>query len=638
MPTAAPAPLKFPSILACAAVGLLLVMIVADHATHDRLTVDGSTLAFVSGASGFTVVLLGTLFLVLPSARTFPPSYRSLGSALITLGMLEGGRAFGLEPGAAVWLVGLVAAVAGALVSASWLNLGAGWRTVERLFPWLPIGFVGLLGIAMPIGLSPPLGDGFLGAAGAALVSVGALLFLFAAFLAAVAVSQIERADSLFVAACCLALSLTFVTVPLAPDWHPLWWWGETYRFVIYLIAVAFVLYKDRRLQEVLEARSTALEREIESRRTAEQRGREGHERLSAVFAALDAAEYGILVEDANGRLIQANRSALRHLGIGEANALIGRTWTGLGVDPGGLGAAALLAAVRAERDASSGKAGERRIFEARAAPLAGRQGTVFVFTDVTDEVRERAERERLERDLQRMQKMEALGALAGGLAHEINNLLQPILTYSDLARMRVEDPRVRNHLDRIGECVGRARDIVRGALAFARQDAPRVERRDVVRACGEGARLAREVVPRSIRFEVDLPSEPRFAMIAETELTQVLLNLVKNAADATGDGGSVVLSAHAATIDKAEAAHLAVEPGPFFVISVRDDGPGIPEAVRERLFEPFFTTKPPGQGTGLGLSVAYGIVHGFGGTIVADNPPSGGAELRVYVPLLPEG
>jgi PAS domain S-box-containing protein len=259
--------------------------------------------------------------------------------------------------------------------------------------------------------------------------------------------------------------------------------------------------------------------------------------------------------------------------------------------------------------------------------------GTVGIRIDVTEtRQREAAERDR--------EKLAALGQLAGGVAHEINNLLQPALALPELVRDRLpaDDIESREDLDCVIECAGKMRDIVRNILLFARKEEPRLATLELAAEVRAALGFVGDLIPPSITLQAEnLDTHPGCMVAAnKTQLTQVLTNLVVNAAQATRGAGTVTVSVARIDPTAEEAADLAIEAGRgYLTVSVTDTGSGMDEATRARIFEPFFTTKPVGQGTGLGLSVAYGILRSWQGAIAVRSAPGHGTTFVLYVPVM---
>jgi len=258
------------------------------------------------------------------------------------------------------------------------------------------------------------------------------------------------------------------------------------------------------------------------------------------------------------------------------------------------------------------------------------RDATVFVLNlrDITLD-RQRAE------SLLQTQKMEALGQLSGGVAHEINNLLQPVLALSDLGREIADsDPaKVRTYFEVIASSGRKARDIVRQVLTFARRDAPQLAPYPIAALVEEALRFFQSGLPPDIKLVQHIAARTE-AVVNPTQVSQVILNLVKNAADAMNSKGTVVVSLTLEDLDAPAAAALTLAPGRWIKLSVADEGCGMDAYTLSRVFEPFFTTKLAGKGTGLGLAVAYSIVTGWGGMLKLESEVDRGTTAVVYIPM----
>ncbi len=245
-------------------------------------------------------------------------------------------------------------------------------------------------------------------------------------------------------------------------------------------------------------------------------------------------------------------------------------------------------------------------------------------------------ERQRLTAE-RRRQQMESLGQLAGGVAHEFNNLLVPITMLSKLALPLADgNPTLRLYLETIHESGWKAAQIVRSVLTYARQMTPS---REPV-ACGEVVadriKLLRQATPPTVIIASDIADRTTPVFGNSGELSQIVVNLFTNASDAVNEQGTIRCSVRrlALTPDEAKLAGLATTDA--MCIEIADTGPGIRPEIQDRIFEPFFTTKPIGQGTGLGLSVVDGIVKDWGGHIGVSNGRDGGACFTILLPVMP--
>lgn len=252
--------------------------------------------------------------------------------------------------------------------------------------------------------------------------------------------------------------------------------------------------------------------------------------------------------------------------------------------------------------------------------------------------IEDRTEDLRLRDIEQNRQKMEALGQLASGVAHELNNTLQPIFSLSELGLGQAEPESLAARcFARITDAAERAETIVRGVLTFARNapvpegDAP------IVPALFDAVAFIRAGLPPQVRLEIAVDDgipEGAAARLDRRELGQVLTNLVTNAADAMEQQGTIQINCRAEVLRYADATDAEADSRPALAVAVVDTGKGMDHALKQRIFEPFFTTKDEGHGTGLGLAVAFGIVRNWGGRIDVDSEPGLGSTFTVWIPL----
>jgi two-component system cell cycle sensor histidine kinase/response regulator CckA len=253
-------------------------------------------------------------------------------------------------------------------------------------------------------------------------------------------------------------------------------------------------------------------------------------------------------------------------------------------------------------------------------------QGVMF---DVT-------ERRLLAEQLVQAQKVEAIGQLAGGIAHDFNNLLTAITGYAELLLHRLGDNhRYARELTEILRAAERAARVTGKLLAFGRRQPLDSRNLDLNALLIELDNLLRRLIGERVQLELTLAAGPIMVRAEPTQLEQVVMNLVVNARDALADGGLIRIATAPRRVEASGRSAVAgLRSGDFVELSVTDTGTGMDAETRRRLFEPFFTTKPVGQGTGLGLAMAYGIAQQSGGTILVESEPGRGSTFRVLLPL----
>jgi PAS domain S-box-containing protein len=245
-------------------------------------------------------------------------------------------------------------------------------------------------------------------------------------------------------------------------------------------------------------------------------------------------------------------------------------------------------------------------------------------------------ERKKLEHHFLRAQRMEGIGALAGGIAHDLNNILSPIMMAIGILKLSAADRQTKDILETIEVSAKRGSDIVRQVLSFARGlDGERiaVQFKHLLK---DLETIIKDTFPKNIRLELHIPHEPWMILGDPTQLHQILLNLCVNARDAMPEGGRLTLTVENTMMDEHYAAmHAHAKAGPYLTINVSDTGTGIPPAILNKIFEPFFTTKELGKGTGLGLSTVRAIVKSHGGFIDVYSQPGAGATFKVLLPAI---
>ena len=257
------------------------------------------------------------------------------------------------------------------------------------------------------------------------------------------------------------------------------------------------------------------------------------------------------------------------------------------------------------------------------------------IIFDITEQKAAEAEQERLGTQLFQARKMEAVGRLAGGIAHEFNNLMTVILASAHLAKKQVApDNPVAEELDEIRRSGERAAELTRQLLAFARKQMIVPKVLDLNGAIAGFMPLLKRLLGRETNIEWQPGPQLPAVKLDPEQLDQLLVNLCRNAKDAIGNDGTITVATHRATLDQDYCAeHPGARPGEYVALLVKDDGCGMDAATLSKIFEPFFTTKEFGKATGLGLATTYGIVKQNDGYIEVTSTPRRGTEVKVYLP-----
>jgi PAS domain S-box-containing protein len=357
--------------------------------------------------------------------------------------------------------------------------------------------------------------------------------------------------------------------------------------------------------------------------------------RIREQASLLDKARDAILVRDLDHRITYWNKSAERLYGwtakeaLGQCiNRLLYRDDTDFRS-----AMAELLAAGEWNGELTQvNKAGETLIVECRWTLLHDEHGraksVLAINTDIT-------ERKKLESQFLRAQRMESIGTLAGGIAHDLNNVLAPILMSIELLRSPVDSRTHQNMLDTLESSAQRGADLVRQVLSFARGIEGQRVRIHPARVVDEVEKILRDTFPKNIAAHIHKAPDLWSIHGDPTQLHQVLVNLCVNARDAMAAGGELTVLLSNSEVSPEEAADIGrdARPGRYVQISVRDTGAGMPHDLLDKIFEPFFTTKPLGSGTGLGLSTTLAIVRSHGGFIQVESTLGEGSTFRVYLP-----
>ncbi|MDM8517241.1 response regulator [Desulfobacterales bacterium HSG16] len=263
---------------------------------------------------------------------------------------------------------------------------------------------------------------------------------------------------------------------------------------------------------------------------------------------------------------------------------------------------------------------------------------TEGVCTDITRQKEAEKALKETEYRLRKVQKMEAIGTLAGGIAHDFNNILFPILGYTEmLLEDTPESNPLRKSLNGIYSGVLRASDLVKQILTFARQDTEELQLMKMWPIIKEALKLIRATIPATINIKQNIKTDCGAVKADPTQIHQIVMNLATNAYHAMGsNGGELKVSLEEVQLDEVHnITQDIIKPGVYACLTIADTGCGMHKDVLQKIFDPFFTTKEQGRGTGMGLSLVYGIVKNMNGTIQVHSEPGKGSEFNVYIPIV---
>ncbi len=365
---------------------------------------------------------------------------------------------------------------------------------------------------------------------------------------------------------------------------------------------------------------------------------KEAENRLAEQAALLDKAQDAILVRNLDGIITFWNKSAERIYGWTAEEAMGTDVRQLIYQVPEGFEEA--IRAVLQDGEwwgefRQVRKDGEPILVESRWSLVRDNDGRPISILDINTDI---TERKKLEQQFLRAQRMEGIGTLAGGIAHDINNILSPILMATELLRHGSLSRPDLEIIDTIESSAQRGADIVRQVLSFARGTPGDRIPIDPENVLNDVVRIIAETFPKNIQLQAEPPSGVWPMLGDPTQINQVLLNLCINARDAMPDGGTLRLAVSNVVLDE-HFVHINRQgsTGPHVLIEVEDSGIGIPDDLMPKIFDPFFTTKEPGKGTGLGLATVLSILKGHGGFATLDSEVKKGSLFKLYLPAAGE-
>jgi PAS domain S-box-containing protein len=384
-----------------------------------------------------------------------------------------------------------------------------------------------------------------------------------------------------------------------------------------------------------LQASNISLELEVEERTAAERILSESEERYRSLF---ESSKDAIYISTPDGKLVDINPAGVELFGYDSAEELllvdVGRDLYHHHedrekylerVDRLGFVRDGELDIVRKDREIIN-------VLDTTSA-VRNDAGEVIAYRGILRDV---TTQRRLERELRQVQKMEAVGRLAGGVAHDFNNLLTAIFAYAEQLRRSLDagDDR-RAYVDSIADAAERGSALTSRLLAFGRRQVLRPVPLGLNAVIGGMHSLLRQVIPEDVELVTELDPDVGFVRFDETQIEQVVLNLVMNAGDAMPEGGILTLRTSGCRVGAVPLEDApALEAGDYARLTVKDTGTGISDTVREHIFEPFFTTKSAERGTGLGLATVYSAVRESGGLVEVRTEVGVGSSFDVYLPV----
>lgn len=380
-----------------------------------------------------------------------------------------------------------------------------------------------------------------------------------------------------------------------------------------------------------------------EGRRTSRTLQGEG----AKLAALLNATGTAVITADSCGQVASLNRVAESLFGLSSNEALGWPIQSLIATASGRLNGDASETTTESTGRRKDGSEFPIEIAHADWVDAEGRKASGAILRDVTK--RHEAELHRLERDAaeRRQEKLAVLGQMAGGIAHEINNLLQPVIGLAaiELESMQpdgsAERIASRENLELVLDCGRQMRGIVRKILVFARKDGPGLVAVEFAATLRTTLAFVGNLLPAGICVRTDLDGGPdglplqNRALINEVELIEVMSNLALNAAHAMKGRGVLSVQLRRAVLAETAAALLGIRPGVYFRVSVTDEGTGMDAATLEQIFHPFFTTKDVGEGTGLGLSMVHGVLRDWKGAIEVESVLGHGTVFTLSIPIL---
>jgi PAS domain S-box-containing protein len=381
---------------------------------------------------------------------------------------------------------------------------------------------------------------------------------------------------------------------------------------------------------------------DITSRKQAEARFREAHERFLTVLESIDATIY--VADMQTYEILYMNEQMKRVFGADFTGQICHRVFRH---EPRQCAVCTNDRLVDADGNPTGVCVWESRNpvmnrwyvnYDRAIRWVDGRMVRLQVATDITDQKTMESERQNYEARIQQAQKMEAIGTLAGGIAHDFNNILSAVLGYAELALIdAANDPRLVGNIRQIHAAGTRARELVQQILTFSRQEEKALKPLQMGLQIKEALKMLRSSLPTTIEIVAHIAGKVDNVLADPTQIHQIVMNLCANAAQAMEEKGGVLTVGLTQEILTTEDARALgdLKAGDYARLTVQDTGGGIPADILDKIYQPYFTTKEKGKGTGLGLAVVHGIVQSYGGDIRVESVAGRGTTFHVYLPTI---